>query len=84
MRTTAHHACYIWVKGLESRLCHGVRLRVTLAQSKTDLCVMRTHGHGLGDLFVDNDVHLYALLGLFKEETIQAPFREQGRRAAQI
>lgn len=42
----------------------------------TNLSVMRTHRHGRFDLLINNDMDLDSLLGLFKEKSIQTPFRK--------
>lgn len=66
---------------------------------QSTLCVMRAHGHGLGDLytslvladecnrptnfFVDYDMDLHSLFRLALQDPIQPPFREVGRRSTE-
>lgn len=46
--------------------------------------VLGGHGHGLGDLLVDDDVDLDALLGLAFEEAVEAVLGEARGRATQV
>ena len=48
------------------------------------LRVVGTHGHGLRDLLVDDNVNLDTLLGFALQNSVDTPFRVLGRRSAQV